>query len=123
MVKTALPFAAVALLLGGCAPGVSADSRPASDRVLPVEVRNNYPTAVSRDIHISEGGGSTRPVGQVPAAATRRLDVRAVDWSAQHVLYAESLTGGVIQSAPFFVSPGGHVVWDLARNRIEVTEP
>lgn len=117
----AVPLAA-ALLLVGCAPAAGGGA-PGSDRVLAVEVRNNYPTAVSRDIHISEGGASTRPVGQVPASATRRLDVRTVDWGAQHVLFAESLTGGVIQSAPFFVGPGARVVWDLARNRIDVIEP
>lgn len=121
--KCAIPLAAAALLFLGCAPGPAPGSSPGSDRVLAVEVRNNYPTAVSREIHISEGGGSTRPVGQVPASATRRLDVRSVDWSAQHVLFAESLTGGVIQSAPFFANPGGGVLWDLARNRIEVIEP
>lgn len=119
----AAALVAAAVLLVGCAPAAGGGSGPASDRTLAVEVRNNYPTAVSRDIHIAEGGTSTRPVGQVPAAATRRLDVRSVDWGAQHVLFAESLTGGVIQSAPFFVSPGARVVWDLARNRIDVIEP
>lgn len=114
--------AAAAALLLACAPGPATDT-PGGSGALAIEVRNNYPTAVSRDIHISDAGGSARMVGPVPASATRRLDVRAVDWGAEHVLFAESLTGDVIRSAPFFVSPGGRVVWDLARNRIDVIEP
>lgn len=114
--------AAFAALLAGCAPAATGDAA-GSPLVLNVEVRNNYPTAVSREVSIAETTGSPRRIGQIPAAATRRLDARSFDWSVQHVLLAESLTGDVIESAPFFVSAGGRVVWDLANNRIEVFEP
>lgn len=115
-------IAAAVLVLGACAPALGGRAED-SALVLPLEVRNNYPTAVARDIYIAETGGSPRRVGQVPASATRRLDARAIDWDAEHVLIAESLYGGTIQSVPFFASPGGRVVWSLSANRIEVFEP
>lgn len=118
----ALAAAALALLPAACAPAATEGDGDGS-LVLHVEVRNNYSTAVSRDVYVAGLGGSARRIGQVPAAATRRLDARSFDWQSQHVLRAESLTGEVIESAPFFVSPGGRVVWDLSRNRIEVIEP
>lgn len=119
---TALIAAGIAALLAGCAPA-STTGDAGAPLLLQVEVRNNYPTAVSREVSVAETGGSPRRIGQVPAAATRRLDARSFDFQSQHVLLARSLTGDVIESVPFFVSPGGRVVWDLSNNRIEVFEP
>lgn len=116
--------AAAVVTLASCAPAATASGGDSgSDLVLRIEIRNNYPTAVSREVLLAEAGGSPRRIGSVPAGSTRTLDARSVDFGQQHTLAAQSLTGDLVESELFVAAPGSRVVWELGPNRLRIIEP
>lgn len=115
--QTAAVVTALALL-AACAGRQAAPE----DRLVTVEVHNNFAGATLQDISIVGEGTSPQRLGTVAPGATARFEARGLDLSDPHRLVANAVGGGLLRSAPLNLEAGALVVWDLSTNRVHLEE-